>query len=823
MKVRDDAAYRAFLRALGSTEATRIKEVRTRPLQVGGRTELVLFVGEGDRAHPRLVARMPAAKDPAPPVFRFDPDPTPTDPASLRAALPAHREANARVLAAADLPRGQAPAGGEHFWRNSIRGQRHAAYFAAVRKTFARWVARDRFTARIAGLRVIREFEDACWIGVTAFDDVDSGTYHSYGKDAPFVHYLEQILAGLPTDGTRAMACLSAAAQESIRRQREQAQAHLDAIMRSKYAFASIIDERDIETTVGGLLIDRETRQIVSVDPDSEVVDPQYELLRIDPAATHPDAGAWIHRDGDGDLRLADGRVVRVDDALVRSAALDPEDLTFARAPGDERLRAGVPLDWNDDGVVAGGTLDWVAWAGHCDVKAVMECIGLVLDDGPRVSEFRSDTGRTQVFDRTLLLEMAASVIELGSEYESIDGTDEGDAGESAFGGARNDARPDVLVFAPAKGSRSIRWPDEGGPRALRVRKLTFADGEKADLDTVFSRWLPDMRAVDFVANPRHVRTIDDDRVQIDVTGAVLEADAEFAELDGRGNLTVRTRRIALDLRPGARGPVDGWFPLGSIVVDAAERRITRVFYDPKGPALVRRDEWAEQDGRRWTVRVSADVRRIALSRRRTAGLAREARRDDPAMYQALLDAALRAGRPICADTDAEAPVWNGMVTKLQVALEKDNQAARVQLWRIDLTARFGQAVLRYMVRRDAEGEPVAYCPVPGKRGEQWPDFLWSELPDVASKAKIDGRWMVNRTMAERGAVTIDPDRSVEGGFYVHDDHIKNVYEILFCALSEYRWTVVHDGKRYGFADRRSWAAACARCKAAARKLTFVG
>ena len=822
MKVERNAAYRAFLAAIEAPGATRIKEVRTRPLEVGGRTRLVLFVGEGDRAHPRLVATMPAAKDPRPPALGFAPTPIPADAAALRLALVRHCKTHARVLAGRDLAAREAPKGGEQHWRTSIRGQRHATLFASVRKALEGWVKKGKFPRRErdAALRAIRELDDAAKVGTTRFDDIDSGTYHSFSGDAPFVHYLEQMLAGLPVEGTRAMACLQPAAQESIRRQRTQALAHLDAIMRSKYAFSGTVEEQDAEKTIGGLLIDRTTRQIVSIVPGSTPTEPSYELLRIDPASEHARAGAWIHRDASGSVRLADGQRVKVDDEAIRSAPLVHQALTFARAPRDRRLRDGIAFDWNDDGAVTAGEIEWVSWAGHCDVKAVLEGIGLVLDDKPRVTELRSDTGRTQVFDRDLLLEMAASVIELGSVYDSVDGTAEGETGDTSFGGARNDAKPDRLVFPMATHGRA-HWPDDGGPKSLVVRRIRFADGEQAKLETVFSRWTPDVRALDFHANPRHVRTTGEDQVEIDVTGAQIEADAEFAELDKRGDIRLRTRRIRLDLGARARGPEGGRFPLGSVVVDAQQRRIARWFYDPKGPALVRRDEWAEPRGSGFRIRVSSDEQRTRLSARRTCSVVREIRRDDPAMYQDVLDAALHEGRPCCADTDAQAPVWNGMVTRLDVAIERENPQVRVQLWRIDVTARFGTAVLRYMVRRNPQGEPVAYCPVPAGRGEQWPDFLWSELPDVASKAKIDGRWMANRTMVERGVVTIEPDRSVEGGFYVHDDHVKNVFEVLFCALSGFRWTIVHDGKRYGFTDRKRWDAARKRILARAKQLSF--
>ena len=822
MKVAGDAAQRAFLAALESTGATRIKQVRTRPLEVGARTRLVLFVGEGERSHPRMIATIPPATDPHAPPLVFDPEPIPRDAAALGAALREQLEAHAGVLAATDIAELDARAQGACYRRNSVRGQRHSRFFAAARKALARWVQAGHFAKRhrAAALRVIREHQDAALIGVTQYDDVDSGTYHSYGRDAPFVHYLEDILEHLPAEGTKAMARLQPAAQQSVRRQREQARAHLDAIMRSKYAFTSSVDERDVETSLGALLIDRETRQIVSIEPESDPAVPRYELLRIDPAGSHRHAGAWVYRDEGGGLRLPDGKAVRVAAAGLRRVALEPEALSFARAPGDRRLRRGIAFDWDDDGVIATDVLDWVSWAGHCDVKAVMEALGLVLDDRPRVTEFRSDSGRTQVFDRALLLEMAASVIALGSDYQSIDGTYEGEAGERRFGGARNDAQPDRLVFRPRTGTRGVRWPATGLAASLRVTKLRFADGEQADLGTVFSRWVADVRGVDFAANPRHVRNLGGDEVEIDVTGAAIEAEATFAEIDRRGNIVVKLRRVRLDLGGSASAGVP--VALGSVVTNAGERRISRYFYDPRGPALIRRDEWAEPSGRGWRVVVSADEHRTPLSRRGGCGLAREIRRDDPVMYQVLIDAALRQGQPICADTDAEAPVWNGLVTALALVLERENPAANVQLWRVDITARFGEEVLRYMVRRNAQGEAVDYCPVKPPRGKQWPDFLWSVLPDVASKAKIDGRWMVNRSMAEHGVVTVEPDRSVEGGFYVHDDHIKNLYELMFCALSEFRWTIVHDGKRYGFAQRERWAAACRRISTRSRALKFV-
>lgn len=819
MKVTNDAAYKAFLSALDhDAAAVRIKDVRSQPLLVAGRTSLRLFVDEGARAHPRMVATMPPAKDPDPPALKLPGTRAPADAAALREQVANAMKKLRRSLDAADLPRGLAAKGGERWLRNSVAGQRRARFFAGVRTQLAKWIAAGKFPKRqrAAALQMIRALEDEATIGVTSFDDHDTGTYHSFGHDEPFVHYLERLLDGLPIEGSEAMATLDGDAQLSVRRQRKQLQAHLDALMRSKYAFTSGVTETDVERTVGGMLIDRETRMPVSLAPDADPLAPTYELLRIDPAADHEHAGAWVWRDDAGRLHREHGELVRVPEAMLRAAKKSADDLTFMRAPDDPRLRANMPLDWDEDGVVQASPLEWVSWAGHCDVKAVMESLGLVLEGSPRVHEHRSDTGKTHAFDRRLLLEMVASIIELGSDYRSLDGTDEGEQGETAFGGARNDSRPDRLAFSTA--SRPVHWPDDADADAFQVESLVLADGERADLDRVFLRWVADLRALDFAANPRFVRTVESDLSEIDVTGAKIGARIAYHDFDRRsGGLVRKNGKVTLDLAARSGAPV----MLGTVVDDADARQLSRVFYDPKGPALVFRSEELVAERGGWKVREHGAGRRVALARSRKCTLAREQRRDDPAMYRALLDDALRKGRPICADTDAEAPVWNGMVTKLDVRKLRANEAARVEHWRVEITARFGEAALEYLLRRDEHGEPIEACPLPGKRDEQWPDFLWSELPDIASKALIQRRWMVNTTMYERGIVTVEPDRSVEGGFYVHDDHIKHVLELIYCVLSGHHWTIVHDGKRYGFTSAAKWKAAVARVQKRRRALHF--
>jgi hypothetical protein len=181
-------------------------------------------------------------------------------------------------------------------------------------------------------------------------------------------------------------------------------------------------------------------------------------------------------------------------------------------------------------------------------------------------------------------------------------------------------------------------------------------------------------------------------------------------------------------------------------------------------------------------------------------------KRDNPGMYQTLLDVALRRGQNICADMDKRAPVWNGAVKRLKIKKTADNREHRTEHWRVAVTGRYGSARLDYLVRRDQDGEPVEYCPAVSERSrEKWPDFFWQVFPDVGSKSMEDGEWLINHTMLRRKIVSLHTDDSAPGGFYVYDDHIKNVFEILYAAMAEYRFSVVHGNKRYVFRSKDEW------------------
>ena len=172
------------------------------------------------------------------------------------------------------------------------------------------------------------------------------------------------------------------------------------------------------------------------------------------------------------------------------------------------------------------------------------------------------------------------------------------------------------------------------------------------------------------------------------------------------------------------------------------------------------------------------------------------------------------------ADTDMAAEVWNGTLQSIRSEQVGHDPQSRTEHWRVDIVARFGEATLEYLLRRDARGEIEDACPLQNQFGSP-PDFLWQELPDVGSKGLEAGHWVVNETLVARQLVELEENAEAQGGVYVYDDHLKNQYEMLFCALGGYPWTVVHDNKRWGFGDEAGWAAAVEELSTLRQRLSF--
>lgn len=779
-------------------------------------------VYDGDRPHPRMRVSMPPVSDPDPDHQYLDTDePTPPVDEFLGWLRAIYESASSHIRAGHD---GEIPAASERFWSNSLRVQRAAAFFAEVEQRVEQRMGKGKFDAGSQGayLAHLRRIEDEAYAGIVTFDDNDTGTYHSFGHDAPFVHFLEQILVTLPEEGKTDLMLLDGNQQESIRRQRHQAQRHLDHLMRHKYANEGIV-ETDIERSLGGYLIDRGSRRVVSEDPRSRAqLMPIHELLRIEPGADHPHNGSWVFRDGTGGFRLDDdrGTSVDLDESLLRSIPVDAGDLTFLRAPDDRDLRPDVRFDWDGNGYVQDMPLEWIDWAGHCDIKAIMEQLGLSLDDQPSVTEYRSDTARTAIYDRDLLIEMIAAVMELGSLYSRADGSGLLQRGIHRFGGSRNDSRPDRLQFLGLGPGRSFRWPLSGRQDSFRVVGIEV-DGERLDPAKVFYRYIADVEGLDFIDNPRYLKTIEGDYSLVDVTGALLQAEILEERFDARtGYPDHKSTTITIDLRDDAE---QTRFYLGTHISDPSVRELYRLYLDRARQLIEAECYRYEFEGGRYLPRRLDDrSEEIPLAAPLSVTLSHEMKRDNPEVFQNLLTIAMRQAQNICADTDMQAQVWNGVVTDIEAEKIDEDPDRGVECWLVHIKARFGDATLGYLLRRDHEGQPEAYCPIDDENAwGQAPDFLWQDYPDIASKGVEQDDWVINHAMLERGIVDVRHEPTSPGGFYVYDDHIKNVFELIFSGLGGYPWTIVHGNKRYGFEDEATWREAVDRLEHARNRLRY--
>jgi hypothetical protein len=785
----------------------RIKHVRHETLKPGGRTELTLFeqVESEGRPHPRLQVQMPPATDPRgdEPLFT-PPSDVPSDDAAVEVALQAALKEASATLSGEELDDADAPAGSKAFWRASITGQRKARFFTEA----AAWAS----TAGVDAAYSLASLADLAFSGPQPFDDHDTGTYHSFGKDAPFVHYLESVLSAVPQDG-EGVAILPSEQQESVRRQRAQATAHLDFLMRHKYAFKAI-KEMDIERSLGGFLICKETRQIASETPESrDSLAPSFELLRVQPGSDHPKAGTWLRRVGD-ELHDEHGLVEGVEDAL-RRIPRSAEMLTFRRAPDDPKLREGVRFDWDGNGWVAKDKIGWISWAGHCDIKAVVEQLGITFSGDPRVREWRSDSAEDTDYSRDLLLEAFTSVLELGSVYNSLDGGGAYQRGIHRFGGSRNDSRPDRLQFMGPGEGRHFRWPLGGRQDSFVVTGIAFTDGD-ADMKTVFQRCHKTADVLDFEPNPKYLRTVEGDYNLIAVQGATLSVRLKLHGFDpATGHLSETGEETSIDL-----GDTTARSFLGTHLDDAAKRRLYRVYWDAAQSQIVAElEEWQKLDGRYAAVRLEDEDVRLPIITPLDVTLSHEMRRDDPRVFTELVNIAMRQGQNINADTDMKAEVWNGTVTHLSTERLGQDRERRTEHWKVKVAARFGNAAYEFLLRRDKSGAVVDTCSIV-TRGMA-PDFLWQDWPDVGTKGVLEGDWIVNRSMVDRGIVRVETDHSAPGGYYVFDDHMKNVYELCYCGFAGYRWTIVHGNKRFGFQDEAAWTAAVDALKAARAGVTF--
>ena len=825
VKVVLDENYQRFEQAPNRRwwAGTPVDEVRDTPLELGGRTRLRLFSPQGGQSRPRLqVEALPVTDTQLPGLLDALPSQIPASATELRDLVADALGSLAPLLDAQDLAPGseEQPRSGQRHRQNTVAALRKRRLFGRARELLddcgqsGGWSAAEL----TAGARALTELEWQAYCGEMLLEDQDMGTYYAYTEDKAFVHYLELLLEALPRPGGEAWAVLPRDQRQAVERQRAQVTNHLDYLMRRRYAHDGVI-EADIERSLGALMVQRSTHRVVSHDDWAmgEEQVPGFELLQVDPHSGGPHAGAWIHRASD-DLRLFDGTVITVDPRHVQATPLEAGQITFLRAPGDARLRPEMHFDWDSNGYITDEPLPWIKWAGFCDVQALMELLGLTLMNSGGVTEYRSDTGQTITYSPELLREMMASVLELGSDYQRVDTGERVRLKERVKGGIRADDRHDRLDFLEPDGRQIVYWPLEGLREDFEVIGMEEPDGQTLDPVAGFHQYMPGEQRLEMLPNPRFQRRAGGNNHYIDAVGLLLKVNVRVDVFDDETGYFRREKQQTLvDLRDE---PLQTRCFLGTRLWSSARREVFRYYLDRTDETMVAElDRYELRDGR-WQARTLPEhAKRRQLIKPLTCSLMREVLRDNPTFFYPLLEAALRRGEGIIVDSAMGGEVWNGVVTRIDARMTESDPQTRVERWQVFLEARHGKNTMDFLLRRAEDGTVKDACPAPGPDGwGDYPDFLWQYQPDVAPVVQHQGNTLVNLSMYGHGIITVDPSSSE---VKVLDDHVGNVHEILHCALAPCPWIIVHQNRRYGFIDRKSWKRVVEKLAALRLRLSF--
>ncbi|MEZ4380260.1 MAG: hypothetical protein R3A79_02855 [Nannocystaceae bacterium] len=621
------------------------------------------------------------------------------------------------------------------------------------------------------------------------FDDFEINGYGSFGHDQAFIHAWELRLAELAKVDAR---LLSGEAAAALERERAQIQAELDAIFRDKFVLKSdAMFEVNAEVSIGLCLIDAASRQRVSERAETRAsLVPAFELLRV----AVDGATRAVYYDALEETYYYDGGDEVVDAALTARIERTPlavgAPLTFRRAASGEHLRKNLRFDWNRDGYVDKAKIDWVSWAGHCNDKSNLEAHGVVIPAGdPGIHEYDAAAGSAAHYTRDLLNELLLSLSELGSVMIDPRSNRRQSLSTDVFAGARDDDRPDRIVLGPR-----LTVPLRDRPNKLEIRRIDA--GERSyTADEIFRPKLIAADGRSATDNPLYRGTEEGDRVTLDLAGAVVHLALEIQVFDPSGYPTTMRREVSLDF---AHPPAEPVF-VDTVLKDAGAREIYEISLDLKGrrwlAQLVRMEKI--EGGRNYrAVDVGAPIVRDfdvdAIVGQREVSL------DDPAMYMPFIKEALQTGINFTSETADGAGVWNGRTKRLVQRTEWRDDASRWAKIALEVDARYGGNQGAFLVKHRADGRPDYYVPLALPF-----DFAWRT--DVAF-APILGD-MVNETANARGVI------SRVGGRYTAEA-LTSICELLHAAFRGHRHLIHHQGRRYAFADRGAWEAACAELKA---------
>ena len=612
------------------------------------------------------------------------------------------------------------------------------------------------------------------------YDRADTGSYWSYGHDAPFVHVFEEMLKALPDDDPR----------------RKGVQNQVDFIFTHKYVDGGSMREHDAEKSMGLVAMDKTSRHILSMTKASEGSNSvSYETLQVPANAGGEHAGKFVYRDGDKFFFEKSNTAVPAD-LVAKLKSTPASEVVFRRAEGGEAPRSNFAYDWDGNRRLNVENIN-TGWWGHCDIKAMMEVILADMKGSGGVQEFRSDTGVTTNFTRAMQLEGLASLLNFDDVYLSTRGGGAVRMGTGDFAGGRFDDRPTKMAVKTDRGSVNFD---------IRITSIADkADPTKTvDIDKAFAPKMADDKRENFKDNPDvRLDPSDPDTTHLNITGRKLSGTTDGYTFDNLGRPVQSKTPFTIDPAATTGEKV----LVGTELTNIQGRQLNRFYYDPatkeisKVPtSFVKENGATEYTAKEGVAQKVGKFTGAEVSRELTGG-------DDVKGKYRMLETAVRSGQKIATDSDVREQVWNGEVHGIRMDTawrSPDGKWERVDV-RVDATFGAGKTG-SYLNKLDDEGkiiDQMELSPVV--------DFFWQDEPRIAPLISERGNWLVNRSMYERGVI------STGGEMMSSTGALQDLNDLVYLGLktkdSKPVYTIVHEGKRLVYPDEAAWKADIARLK----------
>ncbi len=590
----------------------------------------------------------------------------------------------------------------------------------------------------------------------TVFDRIETNGYWSFGHDAAFIHGKEKKLDALKKIDLEKMVSTGAmtrAEATEVEKEMSQLQNWLDAIFSNKYVYHNNrMNEMDAESSMELAIIDRSSRARVSEQKATvKTIVPKFEVLSV----TEGGEKKHIYWHAKENAYYYDGTGTKVPDAVLGSGGNDRNHPSNVRAESvqnwtarrldtanGEKVRDGFRLDWNNDQYVSDIIISWVGWAGHCDIKAIMEAWGLVMPqtaDGSTNYDARS--GETIQWTPDLVNEEIASMLETSNTQRS------------RFGAHRTDDEPDRTSFGTG---RSL--PLNNRPNEFKVKAVTVeVDGapKRLTTDEIFSRKLvndisrPNSEPVR--DNPLYdAANTDSDRIAAKLGGAdKIEVSSKVRLFNEQGRIVEKRSDFTIDWSDANAEPV----LVDSQIQDPSNRIIWEIKLDTANKKqLFEKVQWVDDGSGNFERKVLQSFDEPIQPKQMV--VTHETKLDPIQSWYGFMTEAIQEARNITFETALDGGVWNGAGVSVELT---DNDGwvhftpdgkLDWALISVDVDARYGNNAGQVLFKFDANGEVDLENSVPVKAPF---DFIWMIFPSFDPTSGRENEAMQRGIVGNRG------------------------------------------------------------------------